>query len=112
PDARVRRVSGGWNPELGERDDDRVLQGPEIPMQVASVAREVENRIADELARAMEGDVTPALDLEDVDCLGTQDVGGVGGATQCHHRRVLEQQEEVVRQPPIDPSLGEGSLPP
>src|SRR4029077_18951915 len=76
-----------------------------------SVTREVENRVADELPGAMEGDVTPALDLEDVDALATQDVRGVGGATQGHHRWVLKQQEEVVRQPPIDASLGEGALP-
>src|SRR5437870_1821446 len=111
PDTRVGRVPTSGNPDLGQRAHERLLERPEVPMEVGLVAGEVEDRIADELPRSVERNVTPALDLEHVEADGTQQVRGAGVATQRHHGRVLEQEKQVVRQLAIDPGLGQGALP-
>src|SRR4051794_18642196 len=63
--------------ERGESVDESVLELPQIPVEVLAMLLEVEDRITHELARAMEGDVAAALDLEQLDATRGQQ-GGVG----------------------------------
>src|SRR5437899_12948 len=71
-------------------------------MQVLTVAFEVDDRIAYELAGAVKGDVAAALDLEQLDALVAQISGrrqhvrALGGASQCDDRRVLDEQEQIL----------------
>ena len=62
-------------PEVGADADQRLLEVAQVEVQVALVAREREDRVADELARPVVGDVAAALDLEDGDVAGGDDVG-------------------------------------
>ena len=54
-------------PSGAMRADERLLDLPQIPVQILLVALEVDDRIADELSRAVEGDVAATLDLEQLD---------------------------------------------
>src|SRR5438093_1568910 len=72
---------------------------------------QVENRITHELAGAVEGHVTAALDLEDLDAVAADEMVRVGVAAQRHHRGVLEQEQQVVRQTAVDTGLRERALP-
>ena len=54
PDAGEAGVPLAGNAEVAERVDQRLLDLPQIPVQILLVALEVDDRIADELARARE----------------------------------------------------------
>src|SRR5256885_17168222 len=73
PHAGVTRVPLGGYPEVGERVDQCLLQGAEIPMEIRLVAGQVDDRVAPELAGAGEGRLTAPLDFEDVDAVATDD---------------------------------------
>src|SRR2546430_593595 len=111
PDAGVARVPLGGNAELRECGDERVFEGAEIPVEVLPVAAQVDDRITDQLPGPVERDVAAALDLEHVDAFRVQQVRRPGGAAQRDHGRVLEQQEQVLRQATVDPRLGKRTLP-
>src|SRR5439155_1783352 len=64
PDAGVARLPLARDVEPGERVDQGLLERAQVPMQVAAVAAQVQDGIADELPRAVEGDIAAALDLE------------------------------------------------
>ena len=66
------------------------------------VAAEVKDGVADELARAVIGDVASAVDLVDFDAalgeeiVGREDVGAGGVAAEGEDRRVFEEEERVA----------------
>src|SRR5687768_10265201 len=71
-------------------------------MQVLPVSLEIENRVADQLPRAMERDVAAALDLEQLHALRREELGGrdqvrgLGGAPEGDHGRVLDEEEDIL----------------
>src|SRR5204862_184905 len=83
----------------------------EVPVEVALVTRQVDDRVADELAGSVERHVPAALDLEDLDAIAAEEMPSIGVAAQGHHRGMFEQEQHVVRQTALDAGLGEGALP-
>ena len=71
PDTGESRVALGGNREDAERVDQRLLECAEVPVQVLLVCAKIENRIADQLARAVKRDVAAALDLKHLDASGS-----------------------------------------
>jgi hypothetical protein len=73
-------------------------------VQVLLVLAEVEDRISDELARPVVGDVAAALDLEDLDAASAQGFGVEGearlasAAAEGDDGGVFAEEEEVVGQ--------------
>ena len=53
--------------EGGDRSDDRLLEVAHVALDVAPVAVEVEDRVADELAGPVEGRLAAAVGLDDLD---------------------------------------------
>src|SRR6058998_722065 len=78
PHAGVTGVPLGGYAERGERVDQRLLQGAEIPVQIRLVAGQVDDRVADELTGAVERHVPAALDLEDLDSVAAEEMVCVG----------------------------------
>src|SRR5438094_929471 len=111
PHTGIARVALSRDLELGERCAQGPLQSAKVPVQVGLMTGQVENRITHELAGAVEGDVTAALDLEDLDAVAADDMVRLGVAAERHHRGVLEQEQQVVRQAAVDSGLGERALP-
>src|SRR5438093_1345037 len=111
PHPGIARVALSRDLELGQRFDQGLLQRAKVPVQVGLMTGQVENRITHELAGAVEGHVTAALDLEDVDAVAADEMVRVGVAAQRHHRGVLEQEQQVVRQTAVDTGLRERALP-
>src|SRR5439155_9594557 len=97
--------------------DQRLLECAEVPVEVLPVAGQVEDGVADELAGAVERDVAAPLDLEHLEpslplpLVRPEQVCVVGVAAQGYDRRVLEQQQQIVRHLPLDPCLRQGALP-
>ena len=63
PHAGEARVPLGGDAERGQRVDQRRLELAQVPVQVLPVLAQVEDRIADQLARPVVGHVAAALDL-------------------------------------------------
>ena len=119
--AVVRRAAGRRAPDAGETADaagtdaedaaetdeglfheaDEVDRAEAAAVGVAEAAQ-IEDGVADELAGAVIGDVAAAVDLVEGDAaagqqfVGGEDVGAVGVAAEGEHRRMLEQQQDVV----------------
>ena len=83
--------------ERGQRPDQRLLQVAAVLPHVAAVAVEVEDRVADELARPVEGGLAAAVGLDDLDlgALGHVQLLVAGAAAERDHRRVLEEDHRV-----------------
>src|SRR5438034_10309176 len=64
PNAGVLRNTLGRDSELAERPNEQFLDLAEIPVKILLVAFEIDDRIADELARPVKGDVSATLDIE------------------------------------------------
>ena len=67
PHSRVSRVPFCLDARLGECYDERLLYLAQIPVQVATVSLQIEDRIADELSGTVERDVATAFDFVDLD---------------------------------------------
>src|SRR2546430_12537054 len=93
------------------RVDQRLLEGAEVPVEVPLVTRQVDDRVADELAGSVERHVPAALDLEDLDAIAAEEMTCIGATAQRHHPGMFEQEQHVVRQTALDAGLGEGALP-
>jgi hypothetical protein len=71
-------------------------------VQVLPVALEVEDRIPDELARAVKGDISPALDLKQVHASSSQEfrrgekMRRLCPATKRDHGRMLNEQQDII----------------
>jgi len=64
----VRRVERPpLDSEVGQRGNDRLLERPDVAAQVTPARSQVEDRVADELARPVVGRAPAAADLDDVD---------------------------------------------
>src|SRR4029077_21267146 len=72
---------------------------------------EVEDGIADQLARPMERHVAATLDFEYVDAVGLQQVRHPRVPAERDDRWMLEQQQHIMRQPASDTVLGKLALP-
>src|SRR2546427_678242 len=104
-------VSGGLDGGLGERVDQGLLERAQVPVQVAAIAAQVQDGIADELPRAVERDVAGALHLDDGQVARPKHVARARVTAQRHDRRVLEQQGYGPPPPPADAPRG-GAAPP
>ena len=85
-------------PERRDRADQRLLEVAHVLLHVAAVPLQVEDRVADELARPVEGRLAAAVGLDDLDrgVLGDVELRAlVGAPAERHHRRVLEQDHRV-----------------
>ena len=98
PDARQSFEPRRLDAERGERADQRLLEVPDVLLHVAAVPLQVEDRVADELARAVEGRLAAAVGLDHLDlrALGHVQLRGlVGAPAERHDGRVLEQDDRV-----------------
>ena len=80
------------------------------------MSAQVDDRVADELPRSMEGDVAAALDLVDLDA-SRRERGArndqmlfLRRASKGHNRWVLDEQQEVLRELTPDSSPRELTL--
>jgi hypothetical protein len=80
------------------------------------VRLEVDDRIAYELARSVKGHVSPSLYFMELDPACGESSGWsdqvpiLGRPTECHHRRMLEENEQIVRQLSAYPCTCGGAL--
>ena len=77
--------------------DQRLLEVAAVALHVLAVAGEVEDRVADELARPVVGRLAAAVGLDDLDlgAVGHVQLALVGAPAERDHRRVLEQENRV-----------------
>ena len=66
PDAGLSCGTFGGNVQRTECIDQCLFESAQVPVKVLPVLRQVDDRIADQLAWAVPGDVTTALDLDHV----------------------------------------------
>src|SRR5947208_7437096 len=111
PHAGVTRIPRGGYAEPGERVDQRLLEGAEVPVELPLVTRQLDDRVADELAGSVERHVPAALDLEDLDAIAAEEMPSIGVAAQRHHRWLCHQEQHVVRHTALAAGLGEGAPP-
>ena len=92
PSIRVARDA-----ERQERADQRLLQVAAVALHVLAVPRQVEDRVADELAGPVVGRLAAAVGLDDLDlgAVGDVQLARLGAPAERDHRRVLEQQHRV-----------------
>jgi hypothetical protein len=85
-------------------------------VKVAFVPLEIDDRIPDQLAFAMERDIAAALDLEQLDASSAeklrrrQKVLLLRGAAERDDRRMLEEQQDVFGYRPVDALPRDASL--
>lgn len=65
PYAGEARAPSSGHSVVGEGGDERFLQGAEVGMEILAVVSQVENGVAHQLARAVVGGLTAAVDLND-----------------------------------------------
>src|SRR5207247_4419332 len=89
----------------GECPDQDLLQVPEVARHVTPVRAQVQNRIPDQLAGPVVGDLTAPTRVGDRHTplperrLAEQDVLAAGIPAQRDHRRVLEEEEVLLPAP-------------
>ena len=99
----------GGDAERRARVGERGLERPDVRPEQQAAIREAEDRVGDELAWPVVGDLAAALHAQDLDPAGgelgggREHVGVVRLATQRQHRGVLEEQQLVV-----DPAVRSG----
>ena len=96
--------------ERRDRADERFLEVAHVLLHVAPVPLEVEDRVADELARPVEGGLAAAVRLDDLDVGVVRDMelAVVGAAPERDDGRVLETADRVSGiAPPRKGSSGE-----
>jgi len=85
-------------------------------VKVLPMSLEIDDRIANELAGPMEGHVTAALDLEDLDALAAQkvrrcdEVFFLGRAAECDDGWMLDKEQNVLRDRAGDSVAGDIAL--
>jgi hypothetical protein len=100
-------ASGSLDPQCSARGDERSLECPDERPDEQATFVETNDRIRDELARTVVGDLAATLDPLDGDpasgelIRGDTDVGGIGVFAEGQDRRMLEQEELVT-----DPAVG------
>src|SRR5258708_8546270 len=113
PSARKAGIALRGDVEDAERFDQCLLEGAQVPMEVLLIGgdTEVDNRIADELTGSVESHVAAALDFEDIDAGGSEEMSRMGIPAQRYDRWVLEQQEHIMIEAPRDSVFSELPLP-
>jgi hypothetical protein len=105
PDARRTRGAAGLDSEVARRADENFFERSHVPGNIAPVLGEVENRVADQLARPMVGDVAATIDVKYLgaargeELSGNQHILGPGVAPQRVDVRVLEEEKRVGNVP-------------
>ena len=104
PHPRVARLGPRLDTKLGQGLDQRLFQPADVGDDLLGVV-ETQDRVADELTGAVEGDVATAIhvvhlgpETDPVD----EEVGAVAVASDGEHRRVLQQEQIVVPGPTDD----------
>jgi hypothetical protein len=110
PDTGESILPTGSYPPPAERADEHFLESAQIPVQILPVSLEVEDGIAHELSRPVEGCVAAALNLVELHAPSRQKLrGGAVVATalrlspQRDDRWMLDEEEDVVRLVSADP---------
>src|SRR4051794_13746118 len=97
--------------ERGERPDQRLLEVAHVLLDVLAVPPQVEDGVADELARPVERRPAAAVALDDLDlrALGHVELVLAGSPPERHHRRVL-QEDHGVRDRALRDCAGQRAL--
>ena len=96
PHAGEALVAHAFELERRERPDERLLEIAHVALHVLAVLSEVEDRVADELTRPVEGRLSPAIGLGDLDGCVVRDVElalGLRAPADGDHGRVLEKHD-------------------
>jgi hypothetical protein len=78
-------------------------------VKIQAVSLKVDDRIADDLSRSVKGDVAATLNFEQLDALAAKKVRRsdqvflLGGAAECDYRRMLYEEEHILRESARDP---------
>ena len=116
PHAGVALHPARVEPQAGQHVDEHLLQPPDVGGGVghpaAPLAGDGEDRVADELARPVVGDLAAPVGLHHLGPEGLnvgQQVAPAAPAAQGHHVGVLQQQQMVVAGAAVQPPLqGQG----
>src|SRR5690606_30014757 len=93
PDAAAAGDPGGLDAEVAAGEDQCLLDATHV-VDDADVLGEPNDRVADELAGSVEGDLAAAVDVDDVGTTGVdRALVRVGALAAGEGRRVLEQQD-------------------
>jgi hypothetical protein len=74
PDARKSRIPLGRDAKLVQGPDQPFFDLPQVPVKILFVPLEIEDRIANELARAVKGHTTATLDFKEIDPTGAEEL--------------------------------------
>src|SRR5579883_1844779 len=102
PDAGFAGNAIGGDAEIGGGANHGFFEGANVPVDIAAVAIEIEDGIADDLAWAVIGDIAAAIGFAEFDAFLTKDVLGsekmflVGAAAEGDDMRVFTEEENVV----------------
>ncbi len=108
PDARQSANATGLNTEFGAKADESFFQkadevhGADAATTLITQAAQIEDGVANELARAVIGDVTATVDVVECDTAagkkftGGKDVGAVRITAQGKDRRMFEEQKNIT----------------
>ena len=107
PDAGAALDPLARHAELGEHVDEHALESAHVADHVDRFG-EPEDRVADELARPVPGDLAAAVDIDDGGAVGRPFVG-LGAFAGGVHRRVLEEDDGIGR-PACDDGGVHGTL--
>ena len=93
PDAAAPLDPVSLDAEAGEHLDEDAFESPHVRDDIDGLD-EAHDRVADDLAGAVPGDLAAAVDVDDGGAVGGSFVAGGAGAGG-EHRFVLEQQQRV-----------------
>ena len=96
-DRAVALAARPFDTERRHRADQRLFEVAAVALDVLAVPREIEDRVADELARPVVGRLSAAIGLDDLDVCAFRYVqlAGLGPPPERDHRRMLQQQNRV-----------------
>jgi hypothetical protein len=103
PHARVRGISLARNAVVGQGVDQCLLDASQVPMKVLTMALEIDDWIANQLARTVECHIAAPLDLEQLDATTLQKLRRSGEIlflrrpSERDDRRVLHQEQYILR---------------
>src|SRR5215213_1612968 len=97
PQAGQSLDRGRLDPERRQRGDQRELEVAAVLLHVLTVTGEVEDRVADELPRAVIGRLAAAVAVYDLDfrLFGNVELAGLGTPAERDDRRMLEQHHRI-----------------
>src|SRR5882762_3351499 len=101
PDPRLAGLTLGRNAVIARGSDHYFFEHAHIPDHVAANGREIQDRIADDLSRAVIGDIAAAAGFVKINALLTQhifageQVFAVAIAALCDYVRMLAEQENI-----------------